>query len=136
MDGTFGTGRFFGAKPAAFEAEPGILEQVMALDAHFVTIPVHALAIESDHCLNCFPFPREAGRGEGIGVFPHALLNRVCQRRLDGVYSHAHDLIMTQIDGNGFDLNQVCTNSLSKDDSGCYSFVATTDALAYIHSAR
>jgi len=62
MDRTFRAGRFFGTKLAAFQAQPGIVKEPLALRTEQLQTAVFVPAIQSDHRLDGFPLAREPNR--------------------------------------------------------------------------
>ncbi len=68
VDGTMRAGGFFGPKPAALEAEGGVIQQTAALGAKFSRGAMMILAIAGDHGGDRLPFmPQSFAYKAGVG---------------------------------------------------------------------
>ncbi len=91
----FGAGRLFGAKPATFQAQPRVVEQVPAFNAQRAGSPVQMPAIKRNHGVNSSPLSREAGRRKAVVVSRQVIREGGRQLWFEGFCAHAHMITVT-----------------------------------------
>ena len=104
VDRAIGARGFFGSKPAAFQSQSGIIQQLLAFRAEAGRWIVPATAITMDHRLDRFPFAGEPFVGETGGQGFDRDRWHHCRRNV--LQSHLHNVIVAKGPAGGFDFGQ------------------------------